>query len=93
MIILKKMLQDYSELEFTELLNEFYANPKNLQGEQYRAHIEKLADHFDAIVDHPDKSDLIYFPAPGVEDTPEGVISVIKTWLRENGKPGFREEP
>jgi hypothetical protein len=55
-------------------------------------HINQLIDHFESLIDHPDKSDLIYYPAEGVEDSPAGVISVIKEWLAANGKPGFRQD-
>ncbi|MFP5428360.1 MAG: bacteriocin immunity protein [Gammaproteobacteria bacterium] len=90
---LKRTLQEYSESEFLEYLNEFFNNPNNLKDEEFEVYFDRLTEHFDTIVEHPEKSDLIYYPAPGIEDSPEGVISVIKTWLRENGKPGFREEP
>lgn len=89
---LKKTLQDYSELEFLVFLNEFFENPSNLKGKQQSEHISRLTVHFNNIVKHPEKSALIFYPRPGVEDSPEAVIAEIKAWCAANGKPGFREE-
>ncbi|PVZ40720.1 bacteriocin immunity protein [Pseudomonas sp. CC120222-01a] len=90
-MILKSKIEEYSEAEFTEFLNEFFENPSRLKGDALGAHINRLSEHFESLTDHPDKSGLIFYPADGVEDSPAGVISVLKTWLAANGKPGFRE--
>lgn len=91
-MVLKSKIEDYSEAEFTEFLNEFFENPGKFKGDQLGSHIKKLTDHFLSLTDHPARSDLIFYPAPGVEDSPAGVISVLKAWLAANGKPGFRQD-
>ena len=89
---LKNKIEEYTEAEFAEFLNEFFENPSRLKGDAFGAHINRLTDHFESLIDHPDKSGLIFYPAEGVEDSPAGVISVIKEWLAANGKPGFRQD-
>ncbi|TLP64719.1 MULTISPECIES: bacteriocin immunity protein [Pseudomonas] len=89
---LKNKIEEYSESEFTDFLKEFFENPSRLKGDALGVHINQLIDYFESLIDHPDKSDLIYYPAVGVEDSPTGVISVIKEWLAANGKPGFRQD-
>jgi len=91
MMILKSKIEDYSEAEFTALINEFFDNPGKLKGDKLGDHIKKLTDHFLSLTDHPARSDLIFYPAPGVEDSPAGIISELKAWLAANGKPGFRQ--
>lgn len=91
-MILKNKIEEYTEAEFTEFLNEFFENPSRLKGDVLGAHINRLTDHFENIIDHPYKSGLIFYPAEGVEDSPAGVISVLKAWFVANGEPGFRED-
>ncbi|MFJ4429610.1 bacteriocin immunity protein [Pseudomonas sp. NPDC089395] len=91
-MILKNKIEEYSETEFTEFLNEFFENPSQLKGDELGEHINRLTGHFESLTDHPDKSGLIFYPAEGVEDSPAGVISVLKEWLAANGKPGFRQD-
>lgn len=47
---------------------------------------------FEALSEHPDGSDLIYYPKGMKTDTPEGIVDKIKVWRAENGKPGFKPE-
>lgn len=89
---LKNKIEEYSEAELTELLKELFENPNELRGDALIAHTDQLTDHFVTLIDHPDKSDILFYPAEGVEDSPAGVISVIKEWLAANGKPGFRQD-
>lgn len=89
---LKDTLQDYSESEFLELVSIFFKPPADLNGDALNAYLGDLLDHFEHLVDHPDKSGLIYYPSPDVEDSPAGVLSVVKSWLAENNRPGFRAE-
>ncbi|HCR9765386.1 TPA: bacteriocin immunity protein, partial [Citrobacter koseri] len=54
MIHFKQKLEDYTESEFLDFLNEFSENPR-YQGEMDReSYIDSLVDHFDKIVDHPE---------------------------------------
>lgn len=86
-----KKIEDYTEAEFIELLNEFSANPR-YQGEMDReSYIDSLVDHFDKIVDHPESDGLIFYPPDDREDSPQGVIDEIKRRRKSQGLPSFKE--
>ncbi|MFN3769404.1 MAG: bacteriocin immunity protein [Ectopseudomonas guguanensis] len=87
----KAKIEEYTEAEFIQLLREFFENPRKLRGAALEAHLSELSLHFKAVVEHPSGTDLIFYPAAGVEDSPEGVLSEVKKWRKENGLPGFKE--
>ena len=51
----------------------------------------KLVSEFERLTEHPDGSDLIYYPRDDREDSPEGIVKEIKEWRAANGKPGFKQ--
>lgn len=86
-----KNIEDYTEAEFIELLNEFSANPR-YQGEMDReSYIDSLVDHFDKIVDHPESDGLIFYPPDDREDSPQGIIDEIKRWRKPQGRASFKD--
>jgi hypothetical protein len=87
---LKQKLEEYTEAEFLNLLNEIYANPQNLKGDEQKKQVHMLVAHFEKVTENPDICDLIFYPKPGIEDSPAGVLGELKTWLKENGRPGFK---
>lgn len=89
---LKDRFEDYSEAEFLEFLEEFFENKNNLEDEEFDKHINQLAAHFEKITEHPGKNGVIFHPEEGVEDSPQGVLQVVKEWRAANGKPGFKAE-
>lgn len=86
---LKKRIEDYTEAEFIEFLNEFFSNVHNLKGRELESHIDSLVDHFDKIVDHPESNGLIFYPPDDREDSPQGIIEEIKRWRKSQGLPPF----
>ena len=50
-----------------------------------------LVGHFNAIDPHPAKSDLIFWPAEGADDSPEGIVTEIERYCRESGISGFKD--
>ncbi|EAA7344738.1 bacteriocin immunity protein, partial [Salmonella enterica subsp. enterica serovar 1,4,[5],12:i:-] len=46
---------------------------------------------FERLTEHPDGSDVIFYPPDEREDSPEGVVKEIKEWRAKNGKPGFKQ--
>ncbi|MBX8614818.1 bacteriocin immunity protein [Pseudomonas capsici] len=48
--------------------------------------------HFSAIIEHPSGGDLIFYPLPDADSSPEGIVNAIKQWRAENGRPGFKTE-
>ena len=86
-----KKIEDHTEAEFIELLNEFSANPR-YQGEMDReSYIDSLVDHFDKIVDHPESDGLIFYPPDDREDSPQGIIDEIKRWSKSQGRASFKD--
>lgn len=88
---LKQKLEDYTEAEFIELLNELFENPSNLKGREFESHSNMLVKHFDKIVVHPEGNGLIFYPPDDREDSPQGVIDEIKRWRKSQGHPSFKE--
>ncbi|MBS9425789.1 bacteriocin immunity protein [Photorhabdus caribbeanensis] len=82
---LKNKLEDYTEAEFLSLLNKIWA--VDVSEEEH----DDLIDHFEKLVEHPNGNGLIFYPENGVEDSPKGVLKVIKEWRAKNGKSGFKE--
>ncbi|MCY1390966.1 Colicin-E2 immunity protein [compost metagenome] len=87
---LKRRLEDYTELEFLLFLYEIFSNPQGLEGDDLNDYMDKLIEQFEDITEHPGKSDVLFYPKEGQEDSPEGVLKEIKEWRAQNGKPGFK---
>ena len=81
----KKHLNEYSEEEFLTVLSWFWNEDISEDDEN------EFVDHFNELVEHPAKSDLIFFPETNREDSPRGIIDEIKRWYQEQGKVCFRE--
>lgn len=92
MMNFKDKLEDYTESEFLIFLNEMTENPQNFKGKDYGDHVDKYVDHFVKITEHPDKTDVIFYPKEGQEDSSEGILKEVKEWRAANGKPGFKSE-
>ncbi|RQO54981.1 bacteriocin immunity protein [Pseudomonas sp. KBW05] len=78
---------EYTEVEFVQLL-------EALAKEDCEAENDKRADllllHFETVSEHPSGSDLIYYPEPGADNSPEGVTQNVKEWRAAQGLPGFK---
>nr|4F37_A Chain A, Colicin-E7 immunity protein [Escherichia coli]4F37_B Chain B, Colicin-E7 immunity protein [Escherichia coli] len=84
---LKNSISDYTEAEFVQLL-------KEIEKENVAATddvLDVLLEHFVKITEHPDGTDLIYYPSDNRDDSPEGIVKEIKEWRAANGKPGFKQ--
>ncbi|PHN78513.1 MULTISPECIES: bacteriocin immunity protein [Pseudomonas syringae group] len=89
-MIMKEKIEDYTEEEFFDFLREFSPERNKLEGKEYGAYIDVLLQHFIKVTEHPAQSDVIFYPEEGQEDSPEGVLKVIKEWRAQTGKPGFK---
>lgn len=77
---------EYTESEFLELLKDIcYIN--GLSEDEHSS----CVIHFDKISQHPDGSDLIYYPEDGADDTPEGILKTVKEWRKSQGLPLFKD--
>jgi hypothetical protein len=91
-MIFKEKLEDYTESEFLAFLEGFSHYPNGLKGRALEAHLDHLLVHFELVTEHPGRSDVIFYPKEGQEDSPEGILKEVKEWRARNNKPGFKPE-
>lgn len=72
-----KTISDYTESEFLELVRKIF----NVENTSEEEDIQNLLE-FERLCEHPDGSDLTYYPNDDREDSPEGILAEIK-----NGEP------
>ncbi|WP_060493254.1 MULTISPECIES: bacteriocin immunity protein [Pseudomonas] len=84
----KNSISEYTELEFLEFINSIMNPPDDLSEHELDARIMK----FKLLTEHPNGSDLIYWPEADGLDTPEEIVRIIKKWRAANNKPGFKAE-
>lgn len=80
-------ITEYTEAEFLALVTKIC--DADFDTEQKHTEAVLL---FKKITEHPDGSDLIFYPKPGLDDSPEGIVKTVKEWRAANGKPGFKPE-
>ncbi|MEA9390695.1 bacteriocin immunity protein [Acerihabitans sp. TG2] len=85
-MILKDKLENYSEEEFLQFLIKIWAIDVSEEEHDY------LVQHFEKLVEHPNGNGLLFFPSNDVEDSPNGVLKVVREWRAKSGKPGFRKQ-
>ena len=81
---LKNALPEYTEDEFLAILKDICI----AQGTE--AYQDDLFENCIEVTHHPEGSELIYSPANGAADSPEGILETVKTWRQANGLPGFK---
>ncbi|MGB7997356.1 MAG: bacteriocin immunity protein [Photobacterium halotolerans] len=85
MLTMKNSLQDYTETEFLEILEQ------TIEAEE--EDVDTLADFFEEHVRHPKGCDLLFYPTKcGIEDTSQAVIDELKRWYAEQGLLCFKSE-
>lgn len=92
MNLFKDTIEKYTESEFLAFLEAMMANPDNLKGRDFGKRVEKFVEHFKKVTEHPEGSDVIFYPKEGQEDSPKGILKEVKQWRAANGKPGFKRE-
>lgn len=83
----KSKFEEYTESEFIALINRLVEGDYSSEREH-----DAIVDNIVKISEHPSGSDILYYPAEGVEDSPAGALKAIKEWRAANGKPGFKPE-
>lgn len=78
-------ISDYTENEFLEFVRKIYQAESASEEEE-----DKRIDEFERLTEHPDGSDLIFYPRDDREDSPEGIVQEVKQWRAANGKSGFK---
>lgn len=82
---LRSKKEEYTEAEFLLLVTKICNSAFSSEEEQISAVLE-----FEALTEHPDGSDLIYYAPSDAEGTPEAITKRVKKWRAANGKPGFK---
>lgn len=82
----KNTISDYTESEFISLIN----NLININAHGSNRALGKAMQEFGALIGHPSGTDLIFYPEPGTDDSPEGITKTVKAWRAANGLPGFK---
>ncbi len=83
---MKEKIEDFTEAEFLEFVRRIFKCEYKTESESNEA-----VRQFSRLVEHPSKSDLIFYPERSRPNTPEGVVEEVKAWRAANGKPGFKE--
>ena len=81
---LRDSLEDYTELEFVELINII------VSAEGTDEYQDELLENFIATTGHPNGSDLIYYPESSEDGTPESIVRIVKEWRFSEGLPCFK---
>ncbi|PWB35954.1 bacteriocin immunity protein [Pseudomonas sp. SDI] len=84
---MEKSISDYTEAQFIHFVEELFAANDNGASDEV---LGDLLDQFRRISEHPDGTDLIYYPEDGADDSAEGITNTIKKWREANGLPGFK---
>jgi len=87
---MKQRLSDYTEPEFLALVSDLYEDRTGLSGADLEKHRIETVLLFEKLTEHPDGSDVIYYPPEGADNSPQGVVNRVKAWRAANGKPGFK---
>ena len=82
----KNIISEYTETEFLTFVREICLVSEYKTEEDHT----RAVLMFEQLSEHPDGSDLIYYPDDGREDSPEGIVKEVKEWRAKNGKPGFK---
>ena len=83
---MKNSISDYTEKEFLDFVKKICLAEGATEEDD-----NKLVREFEKLTEHPDGSDLIYYPEDDREDSPEGVVKEVKEWRAKQGKPGFKK--
>ncbi len=81
----KEKISDYTETEFLEFIRTIFRE----NSAPTDTLLDPLLNQFRKIVEHPDGTDLIYYPPSG-DCTPESIVADLKSWLSTHDKPGFK---
>ena len=82
---MKKQISDYTEKEFLDYVVSLCDSSLRTEDEDVKMVLE-----FERLTEHPDGSDLIFYPRNNSEDRPEGIVKEVKEWRAANGKSGFK---
>lgn len=83
----KPRLSEFTRAEFLEFVV-LLANAEGLTEEED----DRRVDHFARLVEpHPQGTDLLFWPEPGADDSPPGVVAEIERFFHARGLRCFRD--
>lgn len=82
-----KSFDQYTESEFLDLITGLF-HGKYSSEEELDALVLKIV----FASEHPNGTDILFYPEHDVENSPVGILNSIKNWRAQNGKPGFKQE-
>ncbi|MGC6388358.1 bacteriocin immunity protein [Ewingella sp. S1.OA.A_B6] len=81
----KTNITEYTEAEFLALVKKIC----DADYDSENKHTEAVL-LFKKLTEHPDGSDLIYYPKQEHGDSPKEIVKTVKEWRAASGKPGFK---
>ena len=86
-IKMKTSISEYTETDFLNFVISLCDASARTEEED-----DEMLLEFTRLTEHPNGSDLVYYPRDDREDSPEGIVKEVKEWRAANGKPGFKVE-
>ncbi|WP_313738470.1 bacteriocin immunity protein [Pseudomonas sp.] len=86
---IRPALDQYEESAFLTFVEHIWNTETN------RATHDAWINHFNAIVGHPEGSDLLFYPLSkeeGLEHTPHTVVHTVKSWHSQQGRAAFKDQ-
>ncbi|WNJ94824.1 bacteriocin immunity protein [Vibrio ruber] len=84
---MKQTINEFSELEFTQFVEQIF---KENVAETDDV-LDELLEKFESLTEHPDGSDLFYYPDDPADATPERIVEIVKQWRMSQGLPCFKD--
>ncbi len=83
---MSKAISDYTEQDFLAFIEQIF---KENAAESDDV-LDELLEEFERVTQHPDGTDLIYYPEKPGDDAPERILEIVKEWRSSQGLPGFK---
>lgn len=81
-----KRLEHYTHTQFLDLITRILEH-RTQDDEEHLAWITQFA----YASQHPKATDLLYYPEPGADHSPEGILEEVLAWRHVEDLPGFRD--
>ncbi|MGY2440227.1 bacteriocin immunity protein [Pseudomonas sp. SDO52101_S400] len=83
-----KSISDVTEAEFIDIIQQIIAINRSDSDEVLGDMLAK----FRMLAAHPEGTDLIFYPEPGQDSSPEGIARTVKQWRSDRGLQGFKQK-
>ncbi|MFB1072123.1 bacteriocin immunity protein [Vibrio diabolicus] len=83
----KSSISDYTEEDFLQLVEEIFKENVSDTDDV----LDELLEQFEDITQHPDGTDLIYYPETPEDGTPENIVRIVKEWRLAQGLACFKD--